>query len=130
PSETLGRFITACRESEIDSIIDMIGVADPLRVLMPLVRNQPDVVELHKGRDEETTRGKVIEYRHVKRVKSKFDVIISAAGGVDLKQAQTASFNGANIVVVNVVEPGQEWTGLDSQSDVPALAKKFLDTIS
>jgi len=129
PEETLLRFVKSCRKKNVESFVDMLGVKDPLRVLLPLVRDSPDVVILHKGRDEETTRGKVIQYQHVKRVKSKFDVFISAAGGVGLKEAQSASFNGADIVVVNVVEPGQFWAGLSSQSDVALLAEKFLETI-
>jgi bifunctional enzyme Fae/Hps len=129
PIETVERFIVACESLGVDSMVDMLGVADPLGVLRPLVRHAPSVVILHRGRDEESTRGKVIGYRHVKRVKSKFDVLISAAGGVDLKEAQTASFNGANIVVVNVVEPGQQWAGLSSSDDVENLAVKFLESI-
>lgn len=129
PEATLKRFMIACKDQGIDSIVDMLGVADPLRVLMPLFRTQPDVVELHLGRDEETVRGKVIEYRQVRRIKSKFSSLIGAAGGVDLKQAQTASFNGADIVVVNVVEPGQEWTGMNATGDVAKIAADFLKTI-
>ena len=129
PDATLLRFVKACRESGVEAFVDMLGVEDPLRVMMPLVRSPPDVVILHKGRDEETVRGRVIGYKHVKRVKSKFDVFISAAGGVGLKEAQSASFNGADIVVVNVVEPGQWWSGLKSDEDVAAMAQKFLATI-
>ncbi len=129
PIETVERFIVACESLGVDSMVDMLGVADPLGVLRPLVRHAPSVVILHRGRDEESTRGKVIGYRHVKRVKSKFDVLISAAGGVDLKEAQSASFNGADIVVVNVVEPGQQWAGLSSGDDVGELAVKFLESI-
>lgn len=129
PEETLIRFVNACRNSGVDAYADMLGVEDPLRKLLPLVRNPPDVVILHKGRDEETTRSKAIQYKHVRRVKSKFNVFISAAGGVGLKEAQSASFNGADIVVVNVVEPGQWWAGMRSDADVAQMAKKFLATI-
>lgn len=128
PPETLDRFITACEQSGIDAMIDMLGVADPLKVLMQLVR-PPRVVVLHRGRDEESTRGKVIQYRHVKRVRSKFDVVISAAGGVDLREARSAIFNGASIVVVNIVSPGKPWEGIRADSDVGALASQFLATI-
>ena len=89
----------------------------------------PDVVVLHRGRDEENTYGKVIEYRHVNRVRSKFDVLISAAGGVDLKEARSAIFNGANIVVVNIVRPDTPWLGISSNADVGAIARQFLETI-
>jgi 3-keto-L-gulonate-6-phosphate decarboxylase len=128
PSEVLNLFIARCDELRMDSMIDMLGVDDPLKVLMQL-RKPPNVVVLHRGRDEEGTRGKVIQYRHVNRVRSKFNVLISAAGGVDLKEARSAIFNGANIVVVNLVQPGDPWEGIRTDSDVGAMAQQFLATI-
>ena len=128
PPETLSLFIKRCNQLGMASMIDMLGVDDPLRVLRQL-RMPPTVVVLHRGRDEETTRGKVIQYRHVKRIKSKYDVIISAAGGVDLREARSAIFNGANIVVVNIVRPATPWQGISTESDVGAIARKFLETI-
>ena len=109
-------------------MIDMLNVVDPVRVLMK-ARVRPDVVVLHRGRDEENTRGKVIEYRQVKRIRSKFDSLISAAGGVDLKEAQSASFNGANIVVVNLAHPSDPWTGISTDGAIKGIAEKFLKTI-
>jgi 3-keto-L-gulonate-6-phosphate decarboxylase len=106
----------------------MINVEEPLRVLMK-ARATPDVVVLHRGRDEENTRGKVIQYKQIKRIRSKFDTLISAAGGVDLKEAQSASFNGANIVVVNIVHPSDPWTGIDSDAEITEIANRFLKTI-
>jgi 3-keto-L-gulonate-6-phosphate decarboxylase len=109
-------------------MIDMLGVKDPLRVLLHL-KKPPAVVILHRGRDEESSRGKVIEYRHVTRIKSKYDVLISAAGGVDLKEARSAIFNGASIVVVNIVRPEDPWAGISTDENVPQLARQFLTTI-
>jgi bifunctional enzyme Fae/Hps len=128
PPEALDFFIARCAQLGMDSMIDMLGVRDPLRVVMRLKR-PPSVVVLHRGRDEEGTRGKVIQYRHVNRVRSKFDVLISAAGGVDLKEARSAIFNGASIVVVNLVQPGDPWEGIRTDSDVGAMARQFLATI-
>jgi bifunctional enzyme Fae/Hps len=128
PTEALDLFIAHCTELKMASMIDMLGVADPLRVLMRL-KKPPDVVVLHRGRDEENTRGKVIQYRHVNRVHSKFDVLISAAGGVDIKEARSAIFNGANIVVVNLVRPGDPWEGIRTDTDVGTMARQFLEMI-
>jgi bifunctional enzyme Fae/Hps len=128
PSEALDLFIARCDELQMISMIDMLGVRDPLRVLMRL-KKPPDVVVLHRGRDEESTRGKLIQYRHVTRVRSKFNVLISAAGGVDIKEARSAIFNGANIVVVNLVRPGDPWTGISTDADVGGMAQEFLATI-
>ncbi|MEW6035604.1 MAG: orotidine 5'-phosphate decarboxylase / HUMPS family protein [Candidatus Micrarchaeota archaeon] len=125
PKETLDVFIESCAEAGIDSFVDMIGVEDPLRVLMKL-KKPPHVVVLHKGRDEESTRSKFIKYVHIKRVRSKFDVLISAAGGIDLKAAQSASFNGADIVAVNIVTPDDPFEGIATDEAIETLAVEFL----
>lgn len=128
PTETLNLFIDRCSRLGMISMIDMLGVKDPLKVMMRL-KKAPDVMVLHKGRDEETTRGKLIQFRHVNRVRSKFDVIISAAGGVGIKEARSAIFNGANIVVANLVQPADPWRGISTDSNVAAIAREFLSTI-
>lgn len=128
PKETIDLFIQRCDDFGMDSMIDMLGVEDPLDVLWHL-KKPPSVVVLHRGRDEETTRGKVIRYKHINRILGKYDVLISAAGGVDLKEARSAIFNGANIVVVNIVTPDDPWTGISTDEDIATMAKKFLETI-
>lgn len=128
PAETLDLFIERCSGLGLISMIDMLGVKDPLRVMMEL-KEPPDVMVLHRGRDEENTRGKLIQYRHVKRVRSKFDVLISAAGGVGIDEARSAIFNGANIVVANLVYPNDPWVGISLDGDVAAMAQEFLATI-
>lgn len=128
PTETLNFFIARCRELKLDSMIDMLGVEEPLKVLLKL-KNPPDVVVLHKGRDEESTRGKVIKYKHINKIRSKYDVLISAAGGIDLREARSAIFNGADIVVANIVSSKDSWAGISSDSDVRTMAEQFLRTI-
>lgn len=128
PTESLDLFIQHCRQWDLISMIDLLGVDDPLDVLRPL-RRPPDVMVLHRGRDEEATRGKVIQYKHVNRIRSKYDVLISAAGGVDLREARSAIFNGANIVVVNLVHPSDPWEGIPTDIDVADMAETFLTTI-
>jgi bifunctional enzyme Fae/Hps len=128
PQETLKIFIDACENYGLVSMIDMVGVRDPLEVIRRL-RKSPDVIVLHLGRDEENTRGKLIQYRHVNRLRSKFPVLISAAGGVDITQARSAIFNGANIVVANIVRQGSIWRGISTADDVSHKAQMFLETI-
>ena len=126
--ETINLFIQKCKEFGMDSMIDMIGVEEPLKVLLNL-KEPPKIVVLHRGRDEETTRGKVIKYKHINKIRSKYDVLISAAGGVDLKEARSAIFNGSNIVVVNTVNREDPWTGIISDENIAEIAQKFLNTI-
>lgn len=127
-TETLNTFVKTCENLGMDSMVDMIHVDVPLKVLRPM-RKPPTVAILHKGRDEETTRGKVIQYKHITKVKSKYDILISAAGGVDLREAQSAAFNGADIVVVNVVPSGSPWKGITPEQDIASLAHQFLESI-
>ncbi len=128
PIETLNLFIARCKELGIISMIDTLGGSDPLKIIRKL-NNPPDVVVLHKGRDEENSYGKIIEYRHVSRLKSKFDSLISVAGGIDLKQARTAIFNGANIVVGNIKGKNDTWKGLLETDDIAKLTNDFLDSV-
>jgi 3-keto-L-gulonate-6-phosphate decarboxylase len=85
---------------------------------------------IHRGRDEENTQGKLIRYRQINRIRSKFDSLISAAGGVDLREARSAIFNGANIVVANIVRPQDGWTGIKTTDNITEISQKFLETIS
>jgi bifunctional enzyme Fae/Hps len=128
PMETLNLFINECRRLNMISMIDMIAVKDPLDTMRQL-KSPPDVVVLHLGRDEETTRGKLIQYRHVNRINSKFSTLISAAGGVDVRGARSAIFNGANIVVVNVVQANGNLKGISTDEDIGLMARRFLETI-
>lgn len=125
PPETINLFIETCKKTGIDAFIDMIGIDDPMKVLRH-VRKLPKVVILHKGRDEESSRSKVIKYVNIKRIKSKYDVLLSAAGGIDLRQAESASFNGADIVTVNLVKPHSVFEGINTEGEIERLAKDFL----
>lgn len=128
PTETLDLFIHQCNQLGVISMIDLLGVGDPLDVMRPM-SEPPDVAVLHRGRDEEATQGKAIQYRHVNRIRSKYDLNISAAGGVDLKEARSAIFNGANIVVVNLVHPGDPWQGISTAGDVAGEVAQILSAI-
>mgnify|MGYP001065670111 CR=1 FL=1 len=129
PPETLNLFIERCAQLNMLSMIDLLGVWDPLDILRPL-NHVPDIIVIHRGRDEENTRGKMIRYRQINRIRSKYDALISAAGGVDLREARSAIFNGANIVVANIVRPGDGWTGIKTTDDINQISRQFLETIS
>jgi len=129
PTESIDMFIERCAQLNMLSMIDLLGVSDPLDVLRPL-KKAPDIAVIHRGRDEENTHGKMIRYRQVNRIRSKYDSLISAAGGVDLREARSAIFNGANIVVANIVRPGDGWTGIKTTEDITEISNKFLETIS
>ncbi len=127
-TETLNLFISECKNHGIISMIDMINVDKPMASLRGLT-TPPGVVVLHRGRDEESRFGAIIQYKHISKIKSKYDVLIGAAGGVDLREARSAIFNGANIVVANIVRQGDPWVGIPAGPDVGKIATEFLETI-
>ena len=125
PTETLDLFIAECTRRDMLSMIDMLGIDDPLAVMRPL-KKPPDVVIIHRGRDEESTRGKVIRYKHINKIRSKYNVLIAAAGGVNIREARSAIFNGANIVVVNLVRPADGWQGILTTANVSRAVSQYL----
>lgn len=100
PLETINYFISACEESDLDSMIDMIGVEQPFKILRKL-KKMPAVVILHRGVDEESfDKNKPIPYLQINKIRSSFNTLISIAGGDNAREVQRAIFNDANIVVV------------------------------
>jgi bifunctional enzyme Fae/Hps len=128
PIETLNLFIQTAKELDMISMIDMIGVSEPLKKIR-LLKFKPDVVILHKGRDEESDKTKMIEYKQINKIRSKYDVIIAAAGGVDIREARSAIFNGASLVVANIVSGSDGLTGIEAGPGLSEMVKQFLETI-
>lgn len=122
PIETINSFIEECERFNIDSIIDMMNVENPLLVLKKL-KKIPDVVMLHRGVDEsEFSKEKQIPYYQIKQIKGNYNILVAVAGGDTIKEIQSAIFNGADIVVV--------WKSFyQVSSDTAQLAKEFLKEI-
>lgn len=122
PLETINYFISSCEESGLDSMVDMIGVDQPIKVLRKL-RKMPTVVVLHRGVDEESfDKNKPIPYLQINKIRSSFNTMISIAGGDTIREVQRAIFNDANIVVV--------WKNFYSPaSNTGQLAEEFLKEI-
>jgi bifunctional enzyme Fae/Hps len=117
PIETIDSFINECKRFNIDSMIDMMNVENPLIVLKKL-KKLPDVVILHRGVDEsEFKKEKQIPYYQINQIKGNCDVLISVAGGDTIREVQRAVFNEADIVVVwkNFYRPSAETASLTEE---------------
>ncbi len=123
--ETLKIFVETCKKLKIASIIDMIGNPDPLKTLWK-ANVVPDMVYLHRGRDEESTYGKIIQYKDIAKLKGKWSLKTGAAGGIDKKELQSAIFNNADIVVVNIVRPEDDWKGIIFDGEFRSRLDDFL----
>lgn len=98
--ETINSFIEVCQKMEIDSMLDMMNIEYPVKILRQL-KKQPNIVILHRGVDEEKfNKNKPIPYIQINKVLSSYNVMLSIAGGDSIREVQRAIFNGANIVVV------------------------------
>lgn len=119
PLPTIDYFIENCRQHGLDSMVDFIGVPEPVKILRKL-RKMPSVVVLHRGVDEESfDRNSPIPYIQITKIRASFDVRISIAGGDTIREVQRAAFNGADIVVV--------WRNFyNPNSDTGLLARQFL----
>ena len=122
PIETINYFILACEELGLDSMVDMIGVEQPIKILRKL-KKMPTVVVLHRGVDEEVfDKNKPIPFVQINKVRSSFNTLISIAGGDSIREVQRAIFNDADIVVV--------WKNFYSpDSNTGILAEEFLKEI-
>ncbi|MDP1629178.1 MAG: hypothetical protein Q8L57_01005 [bacterium] len=122
PIETLNIFIETCAKRGLDSMIDMMNAAQPVKILRQLKR-PPDVVILHRGVDEEIfNKSKPVPYVQINKIRASFNVMISVAGGDTIREVQRAIFNSANIAVV--------WKPFyQSSADTARLAEEFLKEI-
>lgn len=122
PLETIDLFIAECKKQNIDAMLDMMNVEDPLAVLNVLSR-LPQVVILHRGVDEENlNKEREIPFYDIQRLKSSFDVLVAVAGGDDFSEVQRAVLNDADIVVV--------WKSFyKSTEETARLAEEFLKEI-
>ena len=127
PEETLDFFNEVCEQFGILSMIDMLGQDNPLRKLMPL-KYKPKAVVIHKGRDEEANPRSIIRYKDINKVRSKYGVLISIAGGLDQDSVRKAYFNGADIAVLNIVKSSDVNKGLvdtmNFRNVIPSILKE------
>ena len=128
PVETLDFFIQFCANHGMLSMIDMLGVNDPLRKMLPM-KHKPDVVVIHKGRDEESNKKNIIRYKDITKIRSKYDALIAVAGGLEPDGVRRAYFNGADIAIVNVVGANDPNAGLHENDNFRKLIPQILSEV-
>lgn len=121
PVETIDILIKSCEEAKIDSIIDMMNIDQPYKVLRKL-KKLPRVVMLHRGVDE-TEHGQArFPIHQINKIKGSYNVMIAIGGGDTIREVQSAIFNGADIVMV--------WKEFyQSTGETGKLAEEFLRII-
>ena len=100
PIEVIDKFIYEARRLGIYSILDTINVSDPIKLLKSL-KDLPDIVEIHRGIDEEG--GRKLSWDVIGKIKNTFKgkkLLVSVAGGIEPENALDALKAGADIIVV------------------------------
>ncbi|MFH1280660.1 MAG: orotidine 5'-phosphate decarboxylase / HUMPS family protein [Candidatus Beckwithbacteria bacterium] len=121
PIETINTLINACQQNQLDTIVDMMNVDQPYKVLRQL-KKLPQIVMLHRGVDETEQGNKRFPIHQINKVKGAFNVLIAIGGGDTLREVQSAVFNGADIVMV--------WKEFyEVQNSTKQLATEFLQKI-
>ncbi|HTX43219.1 MAG TPA: orotidine 5'-phosphate decarboxylase / HUMPS family protein, partial [Methanocella sp.] len=101
PLETIEKFVEEAHKVGIYSIIDMLNVENPAKVVESL-KHKPDIVELHRGID---TEGQKAEHAWgniagIKKAAGGRKLLVAVAGGVKVENVETAIKGGADILVV------------------------------
>ncbi|MEM3737099.1 MAG: bifunctional 5,6,7,8-tetrahydromethanopterin hydro-lyase/3-hexulose-6-phosphate synthase [Candidatus Bathyarchaeia archaeon] len=121
PKETLDKFIYEAERFGIYSMVDMMGVADPLAVLKSL-QEPPGVVILHRGIDEE--RGGKTRWEYIKEIKEFFKdkkILFAVAGGIEPQTVPLALQSGADIIIVGRY--------ITQSKDIRRAAREFLQSL-
>jgi len=120
PQPTLEKAIAEARKTGIYSIIDMLNVAEPLKVLKSL-KVKPDVVELHRAIDAESTAHAWGDIPAMKKAAGG-KLLVATAGGIRVDGVKKALASGADIVVVG--------RAITASKDVHTAADLFLEQMN
>ncbi|MDI6720508.1 MAG: bifunctional 5,6,7,8-tetrahydromethanopterin hydro-lyase/3-hexulose-6-phosphate synthase [Methanomicrobiales archaeon] len=119
PIKTLEKAISEARKTGIYSIVDMLNVEDPAGVIREL-SIKPDVVEMHRGIDIETTAHAWGDIPAVRKAGGE-RMLIATAGGIRVPAVKTALEAGADIIVVG--------RAITAARDVRHAAEEFLQQL-
>ena len=93
------------------------------------IKTKPDVIVIHKGRDEESNKRRLIRYKDITKLRSKYDSLISVAGGLTKNSVRKAYFNGADIAILNVVSSNDPNDGISDQANYKTLISNILKQV-
>jgi bifunctional enzyme Fae/Hps len=98
PVPTLEKAIAEARKTGIYSVVDMLNVGDPVKVVKSL-KVKPDVVELHRAIDAEDTSHAWGDIAALKKAAGG-KLLVATAGGIRVDVVKDAVRAGADIIVV------------------------------
>ncbi|MDD1672155.1 MAG: bifunctional 5,6,7,8-tetrahydromethanopterin hydro-lyase/3-hexulose-6-phosphate synthase [Methanomicrobiales archaeon] len=120
PKETMEKAINEAKKTGIYSIVDMLNVPDPAKVVKQLTI-KPDIVELHRAIDAEGSDHRWGDIEAIRKAAGK-KILIATAGGIKVDVVKTALKAGADILVVG--------RAITASKDVHHAAEEFLEQLS
>jgi len=120
PTSTLEKAIAEAKKTGIYSVIDMLNVPDPVKVIKGL-KVKPDIVELHRAIDAEDTAhawGNIPALRKAAGGR----LLVATAGGIRVDVVKDAVKAGADIIVVG--------RAITASKDVHTAADLFLEQLN
>ena len=119
PIPTLNKVIEEAHKTGIYAVMDTLNCDDPVGVLEQL-DVLPDVVELHRGIDVETSAHAWGSIEDIKALSPK--ILVAVAGGVRINTIPDALSAGADVLVVG--------RAITNAKDVRQVAEKFIEGLN
>ncbi|MFY9749648.1 MAG: bifunctional 5,6,7,8-tetrahydromethanopterin hydro-lyase/3-hexulose-6-phosphate synthase [Methanoregula sp.] len=120
PTSTIEKAIAEARKVGIYSIIDMLNVQNPAKLIEKL-KVKPDVVELHRAIDTEETAHAWGDIAAMKKAAGG-KLLVATAGGIRVEVVKDALKAGADILVVG--------RGITASKDIEHATDEFLDQLN
>ncbi len=119
PASTMEKAIAEARKVGIYSVVDMLNVQNPAKVIEKL-KVKPDIVELHRAIDTEDTAHAWGDIAAIKKAAGG-KLLVATAGGVRVNVVRDALKAGADILVVG--------RAITASKDVKHAADEFLEKL-
>jgi bifunctional enzyme Fae/Hps len=119
PASTMEKAIAEARKVGIYSVVDMLNVQNPVKVIQSL-KAKPDIVELHRAIDTEDTAHAWGDIAALKKAAGG-KLLVATAGGVRVNVVKDALKAGADILVVG--------RAITASKDVGHAADEFLEQL-
>jgi len=119
PASTMEKAISEARKVGIYSVVDMLNVQNPAKVIEKL-KVKPDIVELHRAIDTEDTAHAWGDIPAIKKAAGG-KLLVATAGGVRVNVVKDALKAGADILVVG--------RAITASKDIKHAADEFIDKL-
>nr|WP_319376193.1 bifunctional 5,6,7,8-tetrahydromethanopterin hydro-lyase/3-hexulose-6-phosphate synthase [uncultured Methanoregula sp.] len=120
PNSTIEKAISEARKVGIYSIVDMLNVQSPAKLIASL-KVKPDIVELHRAIDVEETAHAWGDIPAIKKAAGG-KLLVATAGGIRVDVVKDALKSGADILVVG--------RAITASKDIGHAADEFIEKLN